>query len=174
MGIRLGKMTTGISVVIPTYNERRNIPGIVAHSLDALDEYESEIIIVDDDSKDLTWQVARNVFNDHDHVQVVRRTEESGLATAVSRGFDEASHDYYAVIDADFQHPPEVLSDIARALEEGADIAIGSRYVADGAIDNWTSYRKIVSQSASAIAKISIPRISDISDPLSGFFWCEQ
>lgn len=161
---------TSVSVIIPTYNERRNISGIVAHSLDALSEYDAEVIIVDDDSQDLTWQVAREQFGDDDRVKVIRRTDESGLATAVTRGFNEATKEYCAVIDSDFQHPPEKLPELVDALNDGADLAIGSRYTDGGEIENWPWKRRLISKGSIALAKLSLSSARGIGDPVSGFF----
>ncbi|WP_340098278.1 glycosyltransferase [Salinibaculum salinum] len=163
-------MTSGVSLIIPTYNERRNISGIVAYSLEALEDYDAEIIIVDDDSPDLTWQVAKDLFGDNNRVTVIRRTDESGLATAVTRGFEESTKDYCAVIDADFQHPPEKLPELVDALDNGADIAIGSRYTDDAGVENWPVFRKMISWGALALAKVSVSSAYGISDPISGFF----
>lgn len=159
-----------VSVVIPTYNERANVERIVNRVLHSLSEYQTEVLVVDDDSPDETWQVAEQTFADEDRVRVIRRVDERGLATAVSRGFHEASHDACAVIDADLQHPPERLPDLLAAIQSGADIAIGSRHVSDGGIENWPRYRKAVSWGATKFAQIAVPEARHISDPMSGFF----
>lgn len=163
-------MNQAATIIIPTYNERRNITGIVAHILEAMADHEAEILIIDDDSQDLTWQVARNAFRDSELVTVIRRTEESGLATAVTRGFREASTEYCVVMDADFQHPPAKIPELIAALEAGADIAIGSRYTEGGSIENWSTFRMFVSRIAVTLSRMCVPSARGISDPVSGFF----
>ena len=159
-----------VSIIIPTYNERENIEQVVERCRDALSGYRFEIVVVDDDSPDRTWQFVRSEYETLDAIRVVRRTEESGLATAVSRGFDEATYDLCAVIDADLQHPPEKLPELIAAFESGADIVIGSRHVPGGGVENWSRFRRLVSRGAMAIAKLALPPTRGISDPMSGFF----
>ena len=159
-----------VSIIIPTYNERENIEQVVERCREALSGYRFEIVVVDDDSPDRTWQFVRSEYETLDAIRVVRRTEESGLATAVSRGFDEATYDLCAVIDADLQHPPEKLPELIAAFESGADIVIGSRHVPGGGVENWSRFRRLVSRGAMAIAKLALPPTRGISDPMSGFF----
>ena len=159
-----------VSIIIPTYNERENIERVVERCRDALAEYRFEIVVIDDDSPDKTWQLVENTYAGFETVRIVRRTEESGLATAVSRGFDEATYEVCAVIDADLQHPPEKLPELVSAFDSGADIVIGSRHVAGGGVENWSRFRRVVSRGAMAITKLALSPTRDISDPMSGFF----
>ena len=159
-----------VSVIIPTYNERENIERAVERCRAALSDYRFEIVVVDDDSPDGTWQLVRDAYETAESVRIVRRTEESGLATAVSRGFDEASYEYCAVIDADLQHPPEKLPALIEPFDTGADIVIGSRHVAGGGVENWSRFRRVVSRGAMAITKLVLPPTRGIADPMSGFF----
>jgi glycosyltransferase involved in cell wall biosynthesis len=159
-----------VSIIIPTYNERENIERVVERCRDALDGYRFEIVVVDDDSPDKTWQLVADSYEDAKTVRIVRRTEESGLATAVSRGFDEASYECCAVIDADLQHPPEKLPELIAAFDDGADIAIGSRHIAGGGVENWSAFRRVVSRGAMAITKLALSPTRGIADPMSGFF----
>jgi dolichol-phosphate mannosyltransferase len=160
----------GISVIIPTYNEKDNIERIIGRCLKALSTYDVEIIVVDDDSPDRTWELAQKTYSGNSSVHVIRRIHDRGLATAITEGFQEASKEYCAVIDADLQHPPEKLPDLLDALEQGADIAIGSRHIAGGGIENWSRTRKLVSWGATKVAKACVPATRGISDPMSGFF----
>jgi dolichol-phosphate mannosyltransferase len=160
---------TGVSVIIPTYNEQETIRLIIERVLDALADYPLEVLVVDDDSPDGTWWTAADAYADDDRVRVIRRTDARGLGTAVSRGFHEARYEYCAVIDADLQHPPEKLPDLFDALAD-ADIAVGSRYVSDGGIENWSWTRKVVSRGATSFAKAGVPSARGVTDPMSGFF----
>lgn len=162
---------SGVSVVIPTYNERQNVVPIVEACLDALQSYDPEVIVVDDDSPDDTWKLARQTFANEHRVRVIRRTDEQGLATAVVTGFEAAENDLLAVIDADFQHPADRLPDLADSiLSTEANIAIGSRYRPGGGIENWTMRRRLVSHCASKLARFFVPEAKETTDPMSGFF----
>lgn len=127
---------TGVSIIVPTYNEAENIEPVVDRCLAALDGYETEILVVDDDSPDRTWAVAEALYVDESRVRVVRRWRDKGLAQSVTEGFRRASHQFCAVIDADLQHPPEKLGALVAALAYGADVAIGNRHVEGGGIEN--------------------------------------
>lgn len=162
--------TQSVSIIIPTYNERENIERVVERCRAALSEYCFEIVVVDDDSPDKTWKIVEDTYSGAETVRIVRRTEESGLATAVSRGFDEATYELCAVIDADLQHPPEKLPELVAAFDSGVDIVIGSRHIAGGGVENWSRFRRIVSRGAMAIAKLALPPTRGIADPMSGFF----
>lgn len=159
-----------VSLVVPTYNERENVRAVVDRCSTALAGYDFEIVVVDDDSPDRTWQVVRNEYEREDRVRVVRREEKLGLATAISRGFREASAEFCAVIDADLQHPPEKLPALIDAFDADVDVVIGSRYTTGGAIEDWPWTRRLVSRGASGIAKLGLPTTREIADPLSGFF----
>lgn len=173
LDVRVAQSQQGMTVIIPTYNERENIKQIIARCLDALHDepFETEILVVDDDSPDRTWEVAREAFALEDNVRVIRRQDvEPGLAQSVTDGFHEAEQEYCAVIDADLQHPPEKLRELFGALEDGADIAIGSRHIDGGGIENWSATRKVISKGATLVAKTALPDARDLSDPMSGFF----
>ncbi len=158
-----------VSVIIPTYNERGNLEELL-HRIDrAMGNRDYEVIIVDDDSPDRTWELAQELSGKYP-VKVIRRMEEKGLSSAVIRGFKEASGNVFVVMDADLQHPPEKIPELIKAIEEGADIAIGSRYVPGGKVENWYWYRKLISRGAIMIGRLALPKIRDVKDPVSGFF----
>ncbi|MBP1911481.1 glycosyltransferase [Thermococcus stetteri] len=158
-----------ISVIIPTYNERENLPEIVERLSRALQGYEYEIVVVDDDSPDRTWELAQKLGEKYP-IKVIRRTKERGLSSAVIRGFQEASGDIFVVMDADLQHPPEKVPELIEAIKNGADIAIASRYVPGGAVKNWYWYRRLISKGAIMIGRVALPKIRNVRDPVSGFF----
>ena len=158
-----------VSIIIPTYNERENLEELFDRISRALADYEYEIVVVDDDSPDRTWEFAQRLAGKYP-VKVIRRTKEKGLSSAVIRGFKEASGDVFVVMDADLQHPPEVIPELLRAIEEGADVAIASRYVPGGGVKNWYWYRKLISRGAIMIGRLALPKIRNVKDPVSGFF----
>ncbi|AAL80182.1 dolichol monophosphate mannose synthase [Pyrococcus furiosus DSM 3638] len=158
-----------VSVIIPTYNERENLEELFSRIDNALQGLNYEIVVVDDDSPDRTWEKAQELSSKYP-VKVIRRTKEKGLSSAVIRGFKEASGDVFVVMDADLQHPPEVIPKLIEAIKNGSDIAIGSRYVKGGKVENWPFYRKLISKGAIMVGRIALPKIRDIKDPVSGFF----
>lgn len=165
-----------VSVVIPTYNEAENVVDIVDACLKELFTagYSAEVIVVDDDSPDETWKVARAGFETNDRVRVIRRTDDRGLGGAVLRGFEAAAAPICAVIDADFQHPPAKLPEFVHAFHatdvDDIDLVIGSRYADGGGIAGWSSARQAISHGATLLARLAAPRTWQLSDPMSGFF----
>ena len=164
------KSQTTASILLPTYCEAENIVSVIEQCQDALKDYVYEIIVIDDNSPDGTWRIAEETFLEDERVQVIRRTDESGLATAVVCGFNAATHDIAVVMDADLQHPPGRLPEILDAFSEETDLVIGSRYAAGGCIEDWPLYRHIVSRGATLLSKLAVPSARGVSDPMSGYF----
>jgi dolichol-phosphate mannosyltransferase len=158
-----------ISIVIPTYNEKDNIIPLVERLSKTLADRNFEILLVDDNSKDGTVDMAASMAEKFP-VKVMVRTKERGLATAVLHGIKYAQGNIIGVMDADLQHPPEINAALLKALDEGADMAIGSRYVPGGGVPNWGLLRRIISKGASSLAHIFLPSIRKIHDPMSGFY----
>lgn len=163
-----------ISLVIPTYNERENIDLAVKRAYGVLRETAQpfEIIVVDDDSPDRTWEAAESLCRVYPELRVVRRRNERGLARAVVRGWREACGEILAVMDGDLQHPPEALGRLIEAIEDdGVDIAVASRHVKGGGVSRWNILRRGVSWSATLMATWMLPgTIRTIRDPMSGYF----
>jgi dolichol-phosphate mannosyltransferase len=166
--------TVLLSLVIPTYQESRNIPELIellSSKLDCFIPGEYELIVVDDDSPDRTWEVAQNLMPKYPHLQVMRRVEERGLATAVIRGWQAARGQILGVIDADLQHPPEVLWQLWKGIESGADLAIASRNAEGGGVSEWSVLRRFLSRGAQVLGLIILPEVvGRVSDPMSGYF----
>lgn len=158
-----------ISVVIPTYNEKDNINNLVIRIDTALTGIDYEIVFVDD-STDETPEIIKKVAETNPHITLHHRENEKGLATAVVKGFKIASGDFIACMDADLQHPPEVLRDMYAAMLAHADMAIPSRFIPGGSDGGLNIIRKIISGSARYIGKIILPCLRHISDPTSGLF----
>jgi dolichol-phosphate mannosyltransferase len=121
-----------ISVVLPTYNERDNIVQLIEAIFAALHPWKVEALVVDDDSPDGTWRAVAEVSATDLRVRLIRRTRERGLTTAIATGIVNASAPLVAWMDCDFSMPPQTLPQLAAAIEQGADLALGSRYVAGG------------------------------------------
>lgn len=163
-----------LSLILPTYKEAGNIQNIVKILSTILDQTipgEYELIVVDDNSPDHTWKLALELTADYPQVQVMRRTEEKGLSTAVIRGWQVARGDILGVIDADLQHPPEVLTQLLAEMEKGADLALASRHVEGGGVSEWSIIRRFLSRGAQMLGLLILPEvISRLSDPMSGYF----
>lgn len=162
------------SLVIPTYNERANIKNIVKSLSQLLDQRipESyELIVVDDDSPDRTWEVALSLIPEYSQLRVMRRQHERGLSSAVIRGWQVARGQCLGVIDGDLQHPPYILLQLLSAIEQGADLAVASRHVEGGGVSSWSFVRRLLSRGAQLVGLILLPGVlGRISDPMSGYF----
>ncbi len=166
--------TVLLSLVIPTYKERDNIENVVKVLSQLLDESipgEYELILVDDDSPDRTWEAAQSLTEEYPHLQVMRRQQERGLSSAVIRGWQVARGRILAVIDGDLQHPPEVLTQLLAQIEQGADLAVGSRHVDGGGVSSWSIVRRFLSRGAQVLGLMILPQVlGRVSDPMSGYF----
>jgi dolichol-phosphate mannosyltransferase len=170
----LGTLPLSLSLVIPTYNEGQNIQKIVeqlSHWLDPVMPKAYELIVVDDDSPDRTWEIARSLVSDYPQVRVIRRIRERGLSTAIVRGWQVSRGEVLGAIDADLQHPPEVLLQLWHEIKRGADLAVASRHVAEGGVSEWSLVRRCLSRGAQILGLILLPRVvGRVSDPMSGYF----
>jgi dolichol-phosphate mannosyltransferase len=121
-----------VSVVMPTYNEKENIEALIEAVLEKV-EGDVEVVVVDDDSPDETWKIVERVSKEmgEDHIRLIHRTDEKGLASAIRAGIEAAIGDIVVVMDTDFSHPPEKIQELVSAAEK-ADIALGSRHMKGG------------------------------------------
>ncbi|KOP27623.1 sulfonate ABC transporter permease [Hapalosiphon sp. MRB220] len=162
------------SLIIPTYNEAANIEKIIHRLTQLLDERipeNYELIVVDDDSLDGTWQVAQSLMQQYPQLQVMRRQHEKGLSSAVIRGWQVAKGNILGVIDGDLQHPPHVLLQLLDAIVQGVDLAVASRHVNGGGVSSWNLTRRFLSRGAQLLGLIILPSVvGRVSDPMSGYF----
>ena len=163
-----------LSLVIPTFNERRNIVALIRRVVRTLEKVldSFEVIVVDDDSPDKTWEVVQELAKEHPYLKVIRRCEERGLATAVVAGWKVARGEILGVIDGDLQHPPEILAKLVRAISTTpTEIVVASRHVGEGGVSDWSLTRRFVSWGATGLATLVIPGVlRDVRDPMSGYF----
>lgn len=157
-----------LSVILPTYNERENLPEVIAQ-LRGL-PIVVECVVVDDNSPDGTGVVADRLASTDPLIKVIHRHRKAGLASAVFAGLSKASAPYIAVMDADLQHPPHLLVEMLRSLEDGYDVVVASRYVRGGGVVGWAMLRHIVSRVATLLAHLTLPRSRVVKDPISGYF----
>ncbi|MEM9977587.1 MAG: glycosyltransferase [Cyanobacteria bacterium P01_D01_bin.2] len=163
------------SLVIPTYNESKNVGKLVSHLVALLDNLlpeQYELILVDDNSPDRTWEVAQQLTSHYPQLRVMRRQQERGLSSAVIRGWQVAQGEILGVIDADLQHPPDTLVKMINSVRTGgADLAVASRHVAGGGVSDWSFLRRFLSRGAQMLGLLILPGVvGRVTDPMSGYF----
>jgi dolichol-phosphate mannosyltransferase len=160
-------------VVVPTLNESENIADFlsaVRRTLDACLPGRYEVIVVDDDSADGTGAIAAALMAGFPELRVVRRQNEGGLAVAVIRGWQVARGVILGTINADFQHPPDVLGRLL-ARQTDADLVVATRHSDGGGLGDWGWTRRVSSWAASQIGRWLLPEVyARVSDPLSGCY----
>ncbi len=160
-----------VSVIVPTYNEADNVVEVIDRLRRSLGDQPHEVIVVDDDSPDGTWRLARRHGADDPAVRVIRRIGERGLASAVLDGMAAAEGDALAVMDGDLQHDETVLPEMVRSvLDGGADICVGTRTGESGSFGDRARLRHWLTAAGAALVRRLLPRLRRTSDPLSGFF----
>jgi dolichol-phosphate mannosyltransferase len=164
-----------LGLVIPTLNEAENIPVLLERLSAAVVSapVDCEFIIVDDGSSDGTAEVGRACAARDSRVRVFERNGVRGLAGAVIHGWAQTDADLLGVIDADLQHPPELLPELLAPVLNGGDIAIASRYVTGNgdSLGEWNKFRVFVSRCSTLLATAPLRRRGlRVADPLSGFF----
>lgn len=176
-GDKAGVSGCMLSVVIPTYEEARNIvPTLMAMraSLDAVPGLAYEAIVVDDNSPDETWRIASELAGEYPELRVMRRVGERGLSSAVIRGWQAAQGRVLATINADGQHPPELLSKMVE-LVETADVVVATRYGAGGSVGEFARHRQVLSNGARLAGELVLPEVfRRVSDPLSGYYMFQR
>lgn len=138
--------------IVPTYNERENITEIAG----AVRDHGYRLLIVDDNSPDGTGEIADGLAAEDVFISVLHREQKEGLGPAYAAGFDHALEEGREVIiemDADFSHDPSDLPRLVEAIEQGADLAIGSRYVPGGSTPDWPLLRRLISRGGNLYAR---------------------
>lgn len=158
-----------LTIVVPTFNERTNVPVLIERLDSVLAGIAWEMVVVDDDSPDGTAAEVRRISQTDPRVRCLQRIGRRGLSTACIEGILSSSAPYVAVMDADLQHDERLLPELLDALRhEGCDVAVGSRYVRGGDIAGWNTRRARMSAFATRISR-ALCKV-DIADPMSGFF----
>jgi dolichol-phosphate mannosyltransferase len=155
-----------IRVVIPTYNEAENIAAVTA----AVRAHGYAVLVVDDGSPDGTGELADGLAAGDDEIAVLHRTAKGGLGPAYAAGFDWAlEHDARVVceMDADFSHDPGDLPRLVAAVDAGAGLAIGSRYVPGGGVEDWPWHRRWISRGGNLYARLMLG--TPVHDMTAGF-----
>jgi dolichol-phosphate mannosyltransferase len=162
-------------LILPTYNEAENIEAIVLAAGGVLAQAPCEdyrVLVVDDGSPDGTGQIVDELSTTHPWVKVLHRAEKNGIGPAYLAGFRHAlaeGGDYVMEMDSDFSHDPADLARLLESVRDGADLALGSRYVPGGAVSDWGLLRRFISEGGSTYARIMLSmRVRD----LTGGFKC--
>ncbi len=158
------------ALVIPALKEAENLPELLARIREAMSgtEMPYEVIVVDDDSRDGTEEVVRSIALQDSRVRLLVRRGEKGLATAVVHGWANTDADLLGVMDADLQHPPELLPALLEQAHDH-DLVVASRYVNGNSINGWNAARAAVSR-LSTLVSLPFQRGVRIKDPMSGYF----
>jgi dolichol-phosphate mannosyltransferase len=158
-----------LTIVVPTLNERDNVPKLIERIETALDGIDWELMFVDDDSADGTAAIAKTLGRTNARIRCIRRIGRRGLAGACLEGMLASQARYVAVIDGDLQHDEALLAPMLAALRNGsADLVVGSRYTAGGSADVFTRSRLRTSRWATAMARSLLG--TELTDPMSGYF----
>ena len=161
--------TPQLAVIVPTFNERDNVNPLFRRLEAALAGVSWEVIFVDDNSPDGTWEVVRALARQDSRVRCIRRIGRRGLSGACIEGILASSAPYAAVIDADLQHDERQLPKMLALLQGAeADLVVGSRYIAGGSAESFDKQRAGISALATEVAK-RVLRVK-VADPMSGFF----
>jgi dolichol-phosphate mannosyltransferase len=157
------------SVILPTYNEKENLP-IIFYLLDSTftkHSMEYEVVIVDDSSPDGTLQVAERIQESFgkDKVTIVSRQGKLGLGTAYYAGLEKARGDRIVLMDADMSHHPKFIPAMAQTMDaQKVDIVTGTRYAGTGGVAGWDTFRKLTSRTANFLADFLLnPGVSDLT-----------
>src|SRR6516165_11256301 len=156
-----------LSVVVPTYNERDNVPLVVELLKRTLEDVSWEVIFVDDNSPDGTAAAVRALGAADNRVRCIRRIGRRGLAGACLEGMLASQARYVAVMDADLQHDEGLLVPMLEGLRGGrADVAVASRYLYGGSAAGLSKQRSWVSRGSNALVRLLLG--IDLTDPMSG------
>lgn len=157
------------AVVVPTFNERENIPELYRRVAIALEGTAWEMIVVDDNSPDGTADVAWELGRAHANIRCIKRVGRRGLSSACIEGILSTNAPYVAIIDGDLQHDESVLPQMLGKVKAGADIALGTRYAGSGsATEGFSAVRAWGSRMATKLSSVIAGQ--QLSDPMSGFF----
>jgi dolichol-phosphate mannosyltransferase len=163
-----------LSVVVPTRNEAAGIEPFLAALLPALAGIDAEIVVVDDSTDGTPAAVEKRMHGSARPIRLRHRAAHErtgGLGGAVMVGFEAARGRFVAVMDADLQHPPDLLPLMLAAAVDGADLVVGTRFAGAGSVGNFGPVRNAASHGAATLARLLFPkRLAEVSDPMSGFF----
>ncbi|MFH1055321.1 MAG: polyprenol monophosphomannose synthase [Candidatus Altiarchaeota archaeon] len=155
------------SVVVPTYNEVKNLKGLVE---DILSNADVEVVVVDDGSPDGTGELADQLAVTYG-IKVIHRKGKLGLSSAILDGLNASSGEIIGVMDADFSHPPRLIPKLIQPILNGdAGMVFASRYIEGGGVENWPIMRRLTSRGAKMLAR----PLTGVRDCMSGYFFLRR
>jgi dolichol-phosphate mannosyltransferase len=165
-----------VALAIPTLREGANVNALLERVSAALDPLglNYEILVVDDESCDGTAEIVSAIGAVDSRVRLLVRRGCTGLSGAILHGWQHTDAPILGVMDADLQHPPELLPELVRAVLSGHDLVIGSRYAEGGGLGRWNSVRKLLSAAAVRMTAPIQRTGLRASDPMSGFFFVRR
>ncbi len=158
-----------LSIITPTYNEAKNVEKFITSIQGVLGSLDYEIIFVDDNSKDKTYDIVKRIAIKNSNIRCIRRIGRRGLSSAVIEGCLSSSSDLLLVMDSDLQHDEKKIPDMIKAIkDQSLDLIIASRFIRSNKTLAFSKYRNLLSNLANLLAnKISKAKLTD---PMSGFF----
>jgi dolichol-phosphate mannosyltransferase len=165
-----------LSLAVPTLREAENIPALITRIRTVLDPLgiPYEILVVDDDSCDGTVEVVTELARLDSRIRLLVRKGQRGLSGAILHGWRHTDAPILGVMDADLQHPPELLPQLVAAIEAGSDLVIGSRYTEGGGLGEWNPFRRLLSAAAVWVTWPVQRSGLRARDPMSGFFFVRR
>lgn len=161
-----------LSIVLPTYNEKENIIKTIKKIRKVIPNYQNyEILIMDDNSPDLTWKIVNEYYKKNQNIRAIRRMSNRGLSPAIIEGFSKAKGNIFLVMDADGQHDETIIPKMIESIKNN-DLVIGSRFIKGGSVEGWSKFRIFESKFAAMLAKPILNK--KIKDPMSGFFMLKK
>lgn len=161
-----------LGLVVPALREAGNLRPLLERITASLEPLavDYEVLVVDDDSRDGTAEVVEECARASPRIRLLVRTGERGLAGAVVHGWRHTDAGVLGVMDADLQHPPELLPELWKAVEAGSDLAVASRYARPGGVRGWNPARRLLSWLGVRMIAGWLRPAVPVQDPLSGFF----
>jgi dolichol-phosphate mannosyltransferase len=164
-----------VSIILPTYNESKNIVNILKLIRENIPKgISTQTIVVDDNSPDGTGKIVEDYISEikkiaENTIDIIHRKAKNGLSSAILNGIQNAKGETIVVMDSDFSHPPQIIPKMIEAFKQyQCDLVVASRYITGGNIQGWTTKRKLMSKIATLIAKKGLG--VKTKDPMSGFF----
>lgn len=155
-----------LSIILPTYNEAENIGNLLDSLTHQLNGYDYQLLVIDDNSPDGTFTIAKSFADKTPRIQVIRRTSDKGLTASLNEGIKHAQMDYIGWMDCDFSHPPDLLPQMIQVLKKDIDVVIASRYVPGGGDQRLGQYslQKYLSKILQIVTNIMTPiKVKDVS-----------
>ena len=160
---------TNLSIVLPTYNEKDNIIDLINKIKDAIQSHSYEIIVVDDNSPDDTFEVCKKYFIDDENIKMILRETNHGLANSIREGIENAKGEYVVIMDTDFTHDPDLIKKMLN-INIKYNIISGSRFCKGGSMES--TMHSILSRLYNKMIKFILQ--TKIEDNLGGFFCIQR